>query len=59
MSNIDEKELATHLHDQFCKSSHMDECSWHHEIDRGEDWSGASHKKYLEKAKKLTDKFNL
>lgn len=59
MSNVDEKDLATYLHGQFCKSSHMDECSWYHEVDCGEEWSGASHKKYLRKAIDLTDKFNL
>jgi len=59
MSDVDEKELATYLHDQFCKSSHMDECSWYHEVDRGENWSGVAHKKYLRKAIDLTNKFDL
>lgn len=49
--------MAILLHENLCHSNHTDQCWWGYEMDGIEhDWTGWTHKKYLEKADKLISK---
>lgn len=48
--------IARLLHEQFCNSNHIDQCSWYYETVRhglAEDWSRSTHARYLEKAQRV------
>jgi hypothetical protein len=52
------KELAIYLHSNFCHYNHTDGCGWEYEYSKDgngktqHNWTGYSHKDYLEKAAK-------
>jgi hypothetical protein len=52
----DENELikmAIYLHSNFCHHNHTDACGWEYEFNaKGHDWTGYSHKHYLQEAAK-------
>lgn len=46
--------LAVELHEKLCHWNHTDGCGWYYEIHNGiHDWTGSSHKRYLEKSIKM------
>ena len=47
--------LAEYLHDKFCRTNHIDGCSWHYEINHSGkiDWSCYAHGNYLTSAMEL------
>lgn len=47
------QELATQLHDSFCRENHDDMCSWKWELGRYEPWKGFSHIAYMKKAEEM------
>lgn len=52
-----EQRIAIRLHDTTCRWNHTDGCGWFYEFkDKQHDWSGSSHKSYLEKAFKLINR---
>ena len=52
--------LAVALHQKFCHWNHIDVCGWRYEIKNSiHDWTGSSHKMYLEKAQKVLNEVNL
>lgn len=53
--------LAEYLHDKFCRTNHIDGCSWHYEINRSGkiDWSGYAHAEYLSEADRLITMFKV
>jgi hypothetical protein len=50
-----EKELAEELHECFCNKNHTDECCWGWEGVHEDKWERYTHKRYLNKAKKLLE----
>ena len=47
------KKLAIYLHKNFCYANHTDACGWEYEFKKKDhDWSGYSHKHYLDQAAK-------
>lgn len=48
--------IARLLHEQFCNSNHVDQCSWYYETTHhglAEDWTRPTHARYLAKAAKV------
>ena len=48
--------IARLLHEQFCNSNHIDQCSWYYETTHhglADDWSRPTHARYLAKAARV------
>jgi hypothetical protein len=54
---MDIYELANHIHELYCQSSHIDQCGWEYENARQTKWDEkySAHDSYLRRAKNIVE----